>query len=146
MADIRIERDHGLGLARARQVARQWAEEAEQRLQLRCETEEGRSEDVVHFSRPGVTGRLRVTAERFDLEASLGFLLSAFRGTITREIESHLDGVLAEVPRPARAAGKAGAKVDGGAAKAAAKTGTAAKSAPKTPAKSAAAAKKRAMR
>ena len=126
MADIRIERDHGLGLARARQLARQWAEEAEQRLQLRCETEERRSEDIVHFSRPGVTGRVRVTAERFELEASLGFLLVAFRGTITREIESHLDGVLAEMPHPSRAAGKTGAAVKA-APKAAAKPAAAKK-------------------
>src|SRR6516225_7118693 len=104
MPDIRVEREHGLGLARARQIARQWADEAEQRLSMRCEIEEGRSEDIVRFSRPGVNGRVRVTAERFELEASLGFLLAAFRGTITREVEAHVDSVLAAMPKAGRAA------------------------------------------
>ena len=109
MPDIRIVREHGLGLARARQLARQWSDEAEQRLKLRCEIEEGRGEDVVRFSRPGVDGRVRVTAERFELEADLGFLYAAFSRTIGAEIESHLDAVLAALP-PAPQAARKGAK------------------------------------
>ena len=148
MPDIRIERDHGLGLTRARQLARQWADEAERRLQVRCETEEGRSEDIVRFTRPGVNGRVRVTAERFELEATLGFLFVAFRVTIAREIESHLDGVLAAVPPPSRSVahregGRAGARADGKATKAPAKAAAPAAAKPKA---KAGAAKKRAVR
>ena len=154
MPDIRIEREHGLGLVRARQLAQRWAEEAEQRLSVRCEIEEGRSEDVVRFSRPGVNGRVRVTADRFELEASLGFLLAAFRGAITREVEAQVDAVLAKAPHPARATasregGKAGAKAAGGtAARAPAKAtgGTASKLAAAKAAVKATTAKKRSAR
>ncbi len=102
MPDIHIQRAHRLGLAKAREVARQWAEQAEQRLGMHCTTIEGASEDTVEFSRPGASGRLTVAADRFDLQAQLGFLLGAFRGAIEAEIEKALDALLAKNDAPAR--------------------------------------------
>lgn len=95
MPDIRIHRDHALGLAKAREVAWSWAEEVEQKFQMECTVIEGEYSDTVEFKRSGVQGRLIVAADHFDLEAKLGFLLGAFAGTIEREIEGNLDTLLA---------------------------------------------------
>ena len=96
MADIRIHRPHRLGLAKAREVAWQWAEEVEQRFDMSCTVIEGEGSDTVEFRRTGVDGRLLVHADRFELEARLGFLLGAFSNRIEAEIERNLDALLAE--------------------------------------------------
>ncbi len=95
MPDLHIDRDHTLGLARAREVARTWTQEAIDKFGMDCRYEEGAALDVVHFERPGVSGQLRVTGERFELQARLGFLLGAFRGRIEEEIGRNLDALLA---------------------------------------------------
>ena len=94
MADIRIHRDHDLGLARARELAWKWAEEVEQKFDMACTVVEGEFGDTVEFTRSGVKGRLIVAADHFDLEAKLGFLLGAFARTIEGEIEKNLDKLL----------------------------------------------------
>ena len=105
MADIRIQRSHQLGLAKARKVAWQWAEDAEKRFEMECTVIEGKAGDTVEFRRPGVNGRLLVAADYFDLEANLGFLLGAFSKRIEAEIEENLDALLkANAKPPARKA------------------------------------------
>lgn len=96
MPDIRIHRDHQLGLAKARKVAQQWAEMAEQKFDMECSLLEGETSDTVQFKRSGVNGRLIVAADHFDLEAKLGFLLGAFAKTIETEIQKNLDELLAK--------------------------------------------------
>ena len=95
MADIHIHREHRLGLAKARKTAWQWAEAAEEKFGMECTVIEGKTSDVVEFTRSGVEGRLVVDADSFDLTARLGLLLGAFRGRIEAEIEENLDAVLA---------------------------------------------------
>jgi hypothetical protein len=75
MPDIKIHREHSLGLAKARKIAWQWAEE--------------------------VNGQLVVAADHFDLDAKLGFLLGAFSRTIEGEIQKNLDALLAKSSKPA---------------------------------------------
>jgi putative polyhydroxyalkanoate system protein len=94
--DIRIHRDHTLGLAKARKVAWQWAEQAEQKFDMECTVLEGETSDTVQFTRSGVNGRLIVAADHFDLDAKLGFLLGAFAKTIEGEIQKTLDDLLAK--------------------------------------------------
>jgi putative polyhydroxyalkanoate system protein len=106
MADIKIHREHQLGLAKARKVAWAWAEEVEQRFEMECTVIEGKTSDTVEFTRSGVNGRLIVAADHFDLEAKLGFLLGAFSKTIEREIEGELDKLLAASAAPTTAAKK----------------------------------------
>ena len=107
MADIRIQRAHKLGLPKARKIAWQWAEDAEKRFEMACTVIEGKDSDTVEFTRPGVDGRLLVAADRFDLEARLGFLLGAFSKRIEAEIEQNLDALLAASAKaPARKAAK----------------------------------------
>ena len=95
MADIRIHREHQLGLAKARKVAAQWADDVANNFGMRCRRIEGDYSDTVEFTRSGVNGRLIVAADHFDLDAKLGFLLGAFRHSIESEIESILDKLLA---------------------------------------------------
>ena len=94
MPDIRIHRQHSLGLAKARKVAWAWAEEVEKKFGMECSVLEGETSDTVEFTRAGVNGRLIVAADHFDLDAKLGFLLGAFAKTIEGEIERNLDALL----------------------------------------------------
>lgn len=96
MPDIRIHREHTLGLPKARKIAWQWAEEVEKKFDMECTVIEGETSDTVEFTRSGVSGRLIVAADHFDLEAKLGFLLGAFSKTIENEIEKNLDTLLAK--------------------------------------------------
>jgi putative polyhydroxyalkanoate system protein len=96
MPDIRIHREHTLGLAKARKIAWAWAEEVEQKFDMECTVLEGETSDTVQFTRSGVNGRLIVAADHFDLEAKLGFLLGAFSKTIEAEITKNLDALLAK--------------------------------------------------
>ena len=96
MPDIRIHRDHSLGLAKARKIAAQWAEDVEGKLQMQCSNIQGQTSDTVEFTRSGVKGRLIVAADHFDLEAKLGFLLGAFSKTIEAEITKNLDAMLSK--------------------------------------------------
>ena len=94
MPDIKIHRTHQLGLAKARKVALQWAEDAEKKFDMECTILEGKNSDTVEFTRSGVNGTLHVAADHFDLNAKLGFLLGAFSKTIESEIEKNLDALL----------------------------------------------------
>lgn len=95
MAQIHIHREHQLGLAGARKVAWQWAEQAEADFDMACTYEEGDDGDEVQFSRSGVSGTLKVSGDHFELEAQLGFLLGAFKDRIEGEIVKNLDELLA---------------------------------------------------
>ena len=106
MPDIHIHRDHSLGLAKARKIAWQWAEEVEAKLQMECTVIEGKTSDTVEFTRSGVSGQLIVAADHFDLQAKLGFLLGAFSKTIEAEITKNLDAMLNASARKKPAAAK----------------------------------------
>lgn len=96
MADIHIEREHTLGLAQARKIAFQWAEQVEEKFDMACTYEEGETEDLVSFTRSGVSGELKVTKDLLALDAKLGFLLGAFKDKIEGEIVKNLDTLLAQ--------------------------------------------------
>lgn len=112
MAELRIQREHQLGLAKARKVAWQWAEDVERKFGMECTVIEGEFSDTVEFKRSGVKGTLVVAADHFDLHAKLGFLIGAFSRTIEAEIEKILDELLRKSRAPARKAAprKAAAK------------------------------------
>jgi putative polyhydroxyalkanoate system protein len=110
MSEIRLHREHRLGMAKAREVAWKWAEEVEQRFGMECTVLEGEYSDTVEFTRSGVKGTLVVAADHFDLQAKLGFLLGAFAGTIEREIEGELDTLLGQASAKKAAAKKAAPK------------------------------------
>ena len=99
MPAIHIHRDHALGLERAREVAWQWAEDAEARFDMECTVLEGETSDTVEFTRSGCSGTLIVAADHFTLDAKLGILLGAFTKTIESQIEGNLDALLAQESR-----------------------------------------------
>ena len=94
MSDLHIQRDHHLGLPRAREVARAWALKAEEKFDMECTYEEGDTQDTLSFTRAGVNGTLVVDAQQFDMTAKLGFLFSAFKDRIETEISGQLDELL----------------------------------------------------
>ena len=112
MPDIHIEREHALGLPKARALAFRWAEAAEEKLDMECTYEEGKTSDLVSFSRSGVNGELRVTRDRFELHARLGVLLGVFRERIEGEIVKNLD-LLLEQSDPLKAFDKGLAEATG---------------------------------
>ncbi len=101
MPDIRIHREHDLGLAKARQVAWQWAVQVERDFEMQCTVIEGKTSDTIEFTRSGVTGTLIVAADHFDLHAKLGFLLGVFSLKIESEIERTLDELLGKAAKRA---------------------------------------------
>ena len=105
MADIHIERAHGMSLAQARKAAIKWASQAEEKFALECTYEEGSTSDELSFKRSGVTGTLTITQDSFELQAKLGFLLGAFKDKIAAEIMKTLDALIAKnAPDAANAA------------------------------------------
>jgi putative polyhydroxyalkanoate system protein len=94
MPDIHIERTHELGLAEARKIAFKWAEQVEEKFDMECTYEQGKTTDSVSFTRSGVDGSLVVTKDSFVLQAKLGFLLGAFKDRIEGEITKNLDALL----------------------------------------------------
>ncbi|CAN7172285.1 polyhydroxyalkanoic acid system family protein [Variovorax paradoxus] len=94
MPDIHIERNHALGIAGAREVARQWIEQVGQDYGLECTYTEGEACDVAQFSRAGIDGTVEVTADTLTLEATLGFLFSSFSDQIEQKISRKLDALL----------------------------------------------------
>jgi putative polyhydroxyalkanoate system protein len=108
MADLHIVREHALGLSKARKIAFQWAEQAENEFAMTCSYTEGKTSDEVEFVRAGVKGNLVVTKAHFELRAQLGFLLGAFKPVIEAEIVKNLDALLltnAQAAKPGRAKG-----------------------------------------
>lgn len=98
MADIHIERPHGMSLAEARTAALRWATEAEEKFAMKCAYAEGETSDEVTFSRSGVSGTLIVDKNVFALQAKLGFLLSAFKEKIEGEIVRNLEALIKKDP------------------------------------------------
>jgi putative polyhydroxyalkanoate system protein len=92
--DIHIERSHTLGIAAAREVARQWVQQAEQDYGVDCTYAEGKACDVALFTRPGIDGNLEVSADAFRLEATLGFLYASFKEQIEQRLVKNLDALL----------------------------------------------------
>ncbi len=105
MPDIHIERSHGLGMARAREVAHRWAAQVESDLGLSCSYDAGECCDRVQFTGAAADGTVEVTSSSFVIDAQLGFLFGAFSDEISRKVGSKLDALLAE--EGARAPGPA---------------------------------------
>lgn len=97
MPELKIEREHSLGLDGARLVAERWREQAEQDWGMSCASEPGEAEDRMRFARSGVSGELTVSETRFDLQIKLGFLLGAYSGKIEEKINANLDALLGPV-------------------------------------------------
>ncbi len=80
-----------MGMAGARQLALDWAQEMESEFRMRCTYQEGPLQDLVTFEGTGAKGTLEVNATSFDLNVKLGFMLGNFKGKIEAVIRKKLD-------------------------------------------------------
>ena len=94
MPEVKIERQHTLGLKAARMAAARWVKEAETEWGMQCRTETGARQDTVYFERSGASGCLTVSGERFDLQLKLGLMLGPLAGHIEQQIRKSLDAPL----------------------------------------------------
>ena len=62
--DIHITRDIRWACREARKLAFKWAEAVEEKFDMECTYEEGKTSDLVSFTRSGVNGELKVTKDR----------------------------------------------------------------------------------
>lgn len=87
MAKLSITRRHQLSQASAKEAADQVAQDLRARFNLAYAWEG----DAITFARPGLTGRLTIAAKEVRIDAELGFLLSALRPAIERQIHEEFE-------------------------------------------------------
>lgn len=87
MPTIAIHRPHRLPLARARAVVDDVAAHMHEKFGLAG----GWQGDTLHFSRPGVSGSIALSADAVDVRAELGLLLAPLKGMVEAEIRRKLD-------------------------------------------------------
>ena len=92
MPILKISRQHTLSLDQAQSMAQQWALDAERDFGM--ETVLDKTTERWNFKRSGVHGSLVTSAQSFELELHLGFLLGAFQDKIKQQIEHNLDQLL----------------------------------------------------
>lgn len=93
MSDITFQKDHDLGLEKARELANEWVQDSAKKLGLVCKHTEGAEQDTITFERMGVTGLMTVTGTSFDLKVNLG-MMSAFRPIVEAEISKNLSRII----------------------------------------------------
>ena len=87
MPSIDIKRSHSLPLADAREKVQRVADHIAERFDVACAWEG----NTLRFRRSGVDGEIKLGAKQVHVVAELGFLLSALRGTVEREVNRYLD-------------------------------------------------------
>lgn len=87
MPSIEFERAHGMGLAAARGAAQRVADDMQDIFSVDTDWRG----DELHFSSTGVSGVLRVLEDRIRLEATLGFLFSAYKPRIEAQLAANFD-------------------------------------------------------
>lgn len=87
MPSIDIKRSHSRPLAEAKKKV----EHVAQHLATKFDIDWRWEGDTLHFQRSGVDGHIKVSAKQVHVTANLGFLLSALRGPVEREIHRYLD-------------------------------------------------------
>jgi putative polyhydroxyalkanoate system protein len=89
MADIELQRTHGLGLEGAREAADRMATQLGRKFDLKGDW----AGNVLRFERPGVSGSLTITEKDLRLSVALGFLLKAMKPSIERAVTHELDAL-----------------------------------------------------
>ena len=98
MPTLHITRQHTLSLDKAREIAQQWALDAERDFGMETSlvigTDDHQTAESWNFKRAGANGSLVTSAQSFELELHLGFLLGVFQDKIKQQIEQNLDQLL----------------------------------------------------
>jgi putative polyhydroxyalkanoate system protein len=90
MADIRVERKHGLGKQAAHAAALKVAE----RLKEKAQVDYRVSGDTIEFERTGAKGRIVIGEDSVVAEISIGFMLRPMRGMIESKIDEYFERYL----------------------------------------------------
>jgi putative polyhydroxyalkanoate system protein len=87
MATMSIAKKHSLSHTKAKEAAQKVADDLRERFSL----EYAWRGDSIEFQRPGLTGEMHVGKGEVRLDCRLGFLLSALKGTIEKEVHKEFD-------------------------------------------------------
>jgi putative polyhydroxyalkanoate system protein len=90
MSSISISRKHKLSHKKARDAAEKIARDLKQRFSLDYEWDG----EQIRFERSGVSGHMVVAKDEVNLEVKLGFLLSALKPVIEKEIHTQFDRLI----------------------------------------------------
>lgn len=91
MADIYIEKTHGLDFEIARSQAKKWLEEAKTQLGLDIEYVQGETQDTATIKKSGVDAQAVLTGSQIAFEANLAFLAKPLKSVISSGIQEGLD-------------------------------------------------------
>jgi len=92
MATIRLTRSHTL----TRDALRTRVNAIAQRMSAKLGLATQWNADVLTFKRSGVNGSIALQDTSVTVQAELGFMLGALKGTIEKEIQAELDSSLGE--------------------------------------------------
>lgn len=87
MSSIDIRHAHSLPHAQARKAVQEVADKLAERFGIDYDWQG----DTLNFARSGVDGKIDLAPQSLRVTASLGFLMSAFKGPIEAEIRRVLD-------------------------------------------------------
>ncbi|HEX7479823.1 MAG TPA: polyhydroxyalkanoic acid system family protein [Polyangiales bacterium] len=85
MADIRVERKHGLGKEAALAAALQVADRLKEKAQVGYRV----NGDTIEFERTGAKGRIIVSEDTVVAEVQLGLLLRPMRSLVEAKIDEY---------------------------------------------------------
>jgi putative polyhydroxyalkanoate system protein len=94
MSEVKFQQAHTLGLDKARELAKKWAEDAAGKMGLNCKHIEGVEQDTITFERMGVNGVMTVTGTSLDLNVKLGMMMAAFKPLIEAEIQKNMGRII----------------------------------------------------
>ncbi|MGI9343851.1 MAG: polyhydroxyalkanoic acid system family protein [Gammaproteobacteria bacterium] len=88
MASIQITQPFSMPHDELRAGLDQLADKLGQQYQLDCDWQ---SDECLSFRRTGAEGEVNIGEREIELSVSLGMLMSAFKGTIEKEIKDFID-------------------------------------------------------
>lgn len=89
MASIDIQHPHSMNPGHARQAVQELADTLADRFDAQCQW--NGDGDILSFTRSGMDGHIALLPNGLHLTAQLGFMLSAMKGPIEKEIRRVLD-------------------------------------------------------
>lgn len=87
MPTIEITRAHSRPLPEAKKAVQRVADHIASKFDVKCHWDG----NTLAFQRSGVDGHIKVTSKQVQVIVQLGFLLSALRGSVEREIHRYLE-------------------------------------------------------
>ncbi len=90
MPSIHIEREHQLGLDKAKRAVDDVAKAMAEKFAMTAKWDK----NTLRFERSGIKGAIDVSKDAVKVAAELGFMLGFLKTRIEQEVSSHLDKVL----------------------------------------------------